>query len=483
MHWNFHQTYTQLPETFYSRVLPAKVTQPALIIMNHALAGEMGLDPALLSSPGGIAELAGCTVPPGAEPIAQAYAGHQFGSFTMLGDGRAIVLGEHVDPAGGRRDVQLKGSGLTPYSRGGDGKAVLGPMLREYIMSEAMHAMGIPTTRSLAVVTTGEVVYRETPLSGAVLTRIASSHIRVGTFQYAASRQDPALLKTLADYTMNRHFPALSDHDAPYLALLETVMRRQIALITAWMNVGFIHGVMNTDNMALSGETIDYGPCAFMDRYDPATVFSSIDSYGRYAFGNQPDIALWNLARFAETLLPLIDPDLAKAIEQAKDILARFEPQFDDQWGQALRKKLGLGNQEEGDTALAGTLLAWMKNNRTDYINTFRALMDGLEEPCGIFGQDASLLAWWKSWAERRKRQPQSSDESLLMMQRATPAVIPRNQRVEEALQAASDEQDYQPLQALLGALQDPYAHEHVRAGYQEPAPVEAPPYYTFCGT
>lgn len=483
MHWNFHQTYTQLPDTFYSRVSPAKVPQAALVIMNHALAGEMGLDPALLSSPGGIAELAGCAIPPGAKPIAQAYAGHQFGSFTMLGDGRAIVLGEHVDPAGGRRDVQLKGSGLTPYSRRGDGKAVLGPMLREYIMSEAMHVMGIPTTRSLAVVTTGEVVYRETPLSGAVLTRIASSHIRVGTFQYAASRQDPELLKTLADYTINRHFPALSDYDTPYLSLLETVMLRQIALITAWMNVGFIHGVMNTDNMALSGETIDYGPCAFMDRYDPATVFSSIDSYGRYAFGNQPGIALWNLSRFAETLLPLIHPDHAKAIEQAKDILARFEPQFDDQWGQALRKKLGLSNQEKGDTALVGTLLAWMKNNRKDYINTFRALMDGLEVPSGIFGQDPPLLAWWESWAERRKRQPQSSDESLLMMQRATPAVIPRNHRVEEALQAASDEQDYQPLKALLDALQDPFEHTRFRPGYQEPAPADSPPYFTFCGT
>ncbi len=483
MHWNFHQTYTQLPAALFSRVLPAKVPQPDLVIMNHALAAEMGLDPALLSSPDSVAELAGCAVPPGADPIAQAYAGHQFGSFTMLGDGRAIVLGEHVDPSGGRRDVQLKGSGFTPYSRSGDGKAALGPMLREYIMSEAMHVMGIPTTRSLAVVTTGERVYRETPLAGAVLTRIAASHIRVGTFQYAAVRQDPELLKSLADYTLKRHFPELPESDTPYLDLLEAVMLRQIALIAAWMNVGFIHGVMNTDNMAISGETIDFGPCAFMDRYDPATVFSSIDRNGRYAFGNQPGIALWNLTRFAETLLPLIHPDRTQAIEQARGILARFEPQFEEQWGQALRKKLGLGNQEEGDTALVGSLLAWMQKNRPDYINTFRALMDGIEAPCGIFGQDPSLLAWWKSWAERRERQPQSIDESLRMMQRATPAVIPRNHRVEEALQTASDDQDYHPLESLLDALQAPFDHKRVRPEYQEPAPGDAPPYCTFCGT
>ncbi len=483
MHWNFQQTYTQLPGTLFSRVRPAKVPQPALAIMNHALAVELGLNAELLSLPGGVAELAGCTVPPGSDPIAQAYAGHQFGSFTMLGDGRAIVLGEHVAPAGCRRDVQLKGSGVTPYSRSGDGKAALGPMLREYIMSEAMHAMGIPTTRSLAVVTTGENVYREKPLAGAVLTRIASSHIRVGTFQYAAARQDPELLKTLADYTINRHYPELSDSRIPYTALLEAVMQRQIALITAWMNVGFIHGVMNTDNMAISGETIDYGPCAFMDRYDPATVFSSIDRYGRYAFGNQPGIALWNLSRFAETLLPLIHPDHTKAAELARPILSRFEAEFENQWGQAMRKKLGLGNREDGDTALVDSLLAWMKNNRKDYINTFRALMDGLEAPCGIFDHEPSLLAWWTSWAERRKRQPLSSAESLRMMQRATPAVIPRNHRVEKALQAASDENDDQPLQELLDALQSPYSHERLRTDYQEPAPVDATPYYTFCGT
>lgn len=483
MHWNFQQTYTNLPAELFSRVVPETVPQPALAILNCGLADELGLDTELLSSLQGIAELSGCQLPHGADPIAQAYAGHQFGSFTMLGDGRAIVLGEHVDAAGRCWDVQLKGSGRTPYSRSGDGKAALGPMLREYIISEAMYALSIPTTRSLAVVTTGEAVCRETPLPGAVLTRIASSHIRVGTFQYAAALQEPAVLQTLADYTIKRHFPELQDSANPYLDFLEAVMRRQIALITAWMNVGFIHGVMNTDNMAPSGETIDYGPCAFMETYDPATVFSSIDRYGRYAFGNQPSIALWNLSRFAETLLPLIHPARSTAIEKAEDVLACFETLFEEQWSQALRQKLGLGNKAEGDGALVNELLEWMRKNRADYINTFRVLMDARETPGRYFAQDPTVAAWWQSWAGRRKRQSPSDGESLSMMQRATPAVIPRNHRVEEALQAASEAQDYKPLQALLGALQNPYDHQLVRPDYQASAPAGAPPYRTFCGT
>ncbi len=483
MHWNFQQTYTQLPEAFFSRIMPEKVPAPAAAILNYGLADELDLDPARLSSEEGVAELAGCQIPQGADPIAQAYAGHQFGAFTMLGDGRAIVLGEHVDTATRRWDVQYKGSGRTPYSRSGDGKAAIGPMLREYIISEAMHALNIPTTRSLAVVTTGEAVYREAPLPGAVLTRIASSHIRVGTFQYAAAQRDTTLLQSLADYTIRRHFPALQDAATPYLDFMEAVMLRQIALISAWMHVGFIHGVMNTDNMALSGETIDYGPCAFMDAYDPATVFSSIDRYGRYAFAHQPPIALWNLSRFAETLLPLIHPERAKAIEKAEEVLARFETLFAEQWNQALRQKLGLGNKEEGDTALVAQLLQWMHQNRADYINTFRMLMDARETPGKCFGQDAALLAWWNAWVERRKRQPQSDEDSLAMMQRATPAVIPRNHRVEEALQAASEAQDYKPLHALLEALQDPFNHQHLRPYYQTPPPADAPPYRTFCGT
>ena len=483
MHWNFQQTYTQLPAALFSSVLPASVPQPQSAVINHRLAAEMGLDPEVLSASGGVAELAGCVVPAGSEPIAQAYAGHQFGSFTMLGDGRAIVLGEHIDPAGNRWDVQLKGSGITPYSRSGDGKAVLGPMLREYIISEAMHALRIPTTRSLAVVTTGETVWRDTALPGAVLTRVAASHIRVGTFQYAASRNDPAVLKTLADYTIQRHYPELAAAENPYLAFLEDVMQRQVALITAWMNVGFIHGVMNTDNMAVSGETIDYGPCAFMDRYDPRIVFSSIDAYGRYAFSNQPPIALWNLSRFAETLLPLIHDERPKAIKQAEEVLERFEMKFQESWGTALRCKLGLGNKEEADAKLIEELLTWMHKNRADYINTFRVLMDAYDAPCGSFAHDQTLAPWWKAWAERRKRQPQSDAETLQIMQRATPAVIPRNYRVEEALQAASGGQDYKPLHALLDALQDPYDHQRERAYYQAPAPPDAPPYRTFCGT
>lgn len=483
MNWNFHQTYTQLPSSLFSRVLPEKVPQPGPAILNTKLADELGLDTALLSSPQGVSELAGCQIPKGADPFAQAYAGHQFGSFTMLGDGRAIILGEHLDSAKRRWDVQLKGSGRTPYSRRGDGKAALGPMLREYIISEAMHALNIPTTRSLAVVTTGEEVYRETQLPGAVLTRIAASHIRVGTFQYAATLQEPALLQSLADYTIKRHFPELQDSATPYLDFLEAVMARQVALISAWMNVGFIHGVMNTDNMALSGETIDYGPCAFMDSYDPATVFSSIDTYGRYAFGNQPAIALWNLSRFAETLLPLIHPERPKAIEKATNVLERFEPLFENLKSQSWRRKLGLGNKEEGDAALVDGLQAWMKTNRADYINTFRALMDARQTPGAYFGQDPALLVWWHSWEARRKRQPQSDAESLSMMQRATPSVIPRNHRVEDALNAASDAQDYKPLQGLLDALQDPYNHQRERPDYQAPAPAGGSPYFTFCGT
>ncbi len=483
MSWNFHQTYTTLPESLFSHVLPTKVPQPGWAVINATLSSELGLDSDQLSSARGMAELAGCEIPAGSEPIAQAYAGHQFGSFTMLGDGRAVVLGEHVDPTGVRWDVQLKGSGRTPYSRNGDGKAVLGPMLREYIISEAMHALEIPTTRSLAVVTTGEDVFRETAMPGAVLTRIAASHIRVGTFQYAASLQDVGLLQRLADYTIQRHFPELAESDSRYLDLLEWTMRRQVSLITAWMKVGFIHGVMNTDNMAISGETIDYGPCAFIDRYNPATVFSSIDVYGRYAFGNQPPIALWNLSRFAETLLPLLHADRNKAINRAENVLEQYERIYLAQWTDMMRGKLGLGNREEDDHKLIQMLLQRMQQNGEDYINTFRTLMNSLEAPVGIFAADPVLQDWWQCWHNRRDRQPQSDRGALQQMQRATPAVIPRNQRVEEALQAASAEKDYRPLHALLAALQDPYDHQRERSYYQEPPPTGAAPYRTFCGT
>ncbi len=484
MHWNYNQTYTNLPEALYSRVRPAKVRNPWAVMINHGLASAMGLDHDLLSAPKGLAELSGCAVPDGADPIAQAYAGHQFGSFTMLGDGRAIVLGEHLDPTGQRLDVQLKGSGLTPYSRRGDGKAALGPMLREYIISEAMFALGIPTTRSLAVVTTGEPVYREEVLEGAVLTRVAESHIRVGTFQYAATLRDLALLQALADYTICRHYPDVGDSPQPYLGLLDRVMQRQIALITAWMNVGFIHGVMNTDNMALSGETIDYGPCAFMDDYNPRTVFSSIDAYGRYAFENQPAIALWNLSRFAETLLPLLDADRTKAIACAEEVLACFEPQFREQWKKKQRAKLGLFTREAEDAKLMEALFAGMQKHRLDYINGFGVLMDSIDEPTGIFAEEPELSVWWRDWRERLHRQPQSNSEVLRMMQRATPAIIPRNHQVEAMLKAACEAKDFCPLLSLLEALRDPYNHALARdAAYLQPAPPDAPPYQTFCGT
>ena len=456
---------------------------PSAVIINDVLAAGMGLDGEQLFSPRGIAELSGNEVPHGAMSIAQAYAGHQFGSFTILGDGRAIVLGEHVDPVGMCWDVQLKGAGRTPYSRGGDGKAVLGPMLREYIISEAMHALGIPTTRSLAVVTTGETVWREIAQPGAILTRVAASHIRVGTFQYAACCRDQYVLQALADYAIWRHFPDILSCASPYLDLLDIVMQRQVALIAAWMNVGFVHGVMNTDNMALSGETIDYGPCAFMDRYEPQTVFSSIDRYGRYAFANQPSIALWNLSRFAETLLPLIHKEPSRAITLAEEVLARFEPLYQELWAAMLRKKLGLSNMEKGDGKLVHDLLMWMHRKRADFINTFRALMAAFDAPSGIFADDLELAAWWQIWTARRRRQPQSDPAALQIMQQATPAVIPRNHLVEEVLQAAAHEQNLQPLRAFLQALQDPYDHHRARAYYQDPAPADAPPYRTFCGT
>jgi serine/tyrosine/threonine adenylyltransferase len=482
--WRFNHSYTALPDVFFERVRPTPVAQPRMAVFNDALAIQLGLDPAYFQDDAGTEELAGNRLPEGAEPIAQAYAGHQFGHFTMLGDGRAILLGEHITPDNIRVDIQLKGSGQTRYSRRGDGRAALGPMLREYIISEAMHALDIPTTRSLAVVSTGEPVYRETPLPGAILTRVAASHLRVGTFQYAAALQHPEQLKALADYTINRHFPFLADNPAPYPALLEEVIARQARLIAMWMRVGFIHGVMNTDNMALSGETIDYGPCAFMDAYDPSTVFSSIDRHGRYAFGQQMNIALWNLARLAETLLPLIHDDTDKAIAIAEECLLRFGPAFQDHWEQALRHKIGLFNHEGEDETLTRDLLTIMQDKHDDYINTFHRLMESLDQPEHFCGQDPSKHAWWERWHARRQRQTQNVEEVLSLMQTSTPAVIPRNHRVEEALTFATEHQDYKPLHTLLTALRCPYDYSVKRDdAYQQPAPADAPPYCTYCGT
>ncbi len=427
---------------------------------------------------------AGNRLPSGASPLAQAYAGHQYGHFTTLGDGRAILLGEQITPRGERFDLQLKGSGPTPFSRRGDGRAALGPMLREYIISEAMHALGIPTTRSLAVATTGEEVWRQPgPLPGAVLTRVAASHIRVGTFQWAAARADEAALRALVDYTLRRHYPELSDAENPPLVLLEAVIERQASLIAQWMLVGFVHGVMNTDNMALSGETIDYGPCAFIDAYDPATVFSSIDQHGRYAYGNQPRIAQWNLARLAETLLPVLHPDETPAIALATEAVQRFTARFQHHWIAGMRRKLGLFTEEPEDASLAEALLAWMHRTKADYTNTFAALAPGA--PSAATDQmtgDAEFLQWHERWQSRLGRQPQTSAESAQLRRAHCPAFIPRNHLVEAAL-AAAEQGDLSVMERLLEVLAAPYDYDRSAPEFRSPAPAGTAGYRTFCGT
>ncbi len=446
-----------------------------MVVLNRPLAKELGLDADLL---GNAAWFAGNELPPGAEPLAQAYAGHQYGHFTMLGDGRAILLGEQMTPGGRRFDIQLKGPGPTTFSRRGDGRAALGPMLREYIISEAMHALGIPTTRSLAVVTTGEPVYREEKLPGAVLTRVAASHIRVGTFEYAAARGEKAALQALADYTLRRHYPEVVEAEQPYVAFLEAVIERQAALIARWQFVGFIHGVMNTDNMALSGETIDYGPCAFMEAYDPATVFSSIDRHGRYAYGQQPHIAQWNLARLAETLLPLLHEDEGKAVEVANEAIASFEHRFKHHWLAGMRSKLGLFTEESDDLGLILSLLDWMQQTKADFTNTFRDLSSGA---VGTLSQDTGFLDWEQRWRDRLSRQPQPKEEVVERMQRHNPAFIPRNHKVEEALAAAVDAGDLSVMERLLGVLARPYDYSQEHPEYGVPSNSES--YRTFCGT
>ncbi|MEZ0274746.1 MAG: YdiU family protein, partial [Roseimicrobium sp.] len=411
--------------------------------------------------------------------LAQAYAGHQFGNFTMLGDGRAILLGEQIFPGGGRFDIQLKGSGPTPFSRRGDGRATLGPMLREYIISEAMHALGIPTTRSLAVVTTGELVYRTEQLPGAVLTRVAASHIRVGTFEYAAALDEKANLQALADYTIQRHYPEAATAAQPYATFLDKVIERQAALIARWQLVGFIHGVMNTDNMALSGETIDYGPCAFMDAYEPSTVFSSIDRDGRYAYGRQPQIAQWNLARLAESLLPLLHQDEQKALEIANESIGHFGERFEHHWLAGMRAKLGLFTEESDDTALIESLLEWMQQTQADFTNTFRALSSSASI---THSQDPTFLDWHQRWQSRLSRQSQSASEVMESMQRHNPSIIPRNHKVEEALMAAVKEGDLSVMGRLLAVLATPYDHTQEYAE-EFSLPSKSECYQTFCGT
>ncbi|MFC0212514.1 YdiU family protein [Paenibacillus chartarius] len=480
--WNFDNSYARLPEALFSKVSLNPVALPRLAVLNESLADSLGLNVEALRSKDAIAELAGNRVPDGASPIAQAYAGHQFGHFTMLGDGRAILLGEQITPRGDRVDIQLKGSGRTPYSRRGDGRAALGPMLREYIISEAMHALGIETTRSLAVVTTGEPVYRETELPGAVLTRTAASHIRVGTFQYAAARGDVEVLRALADYTLQRHFPDVDGGENRYAAFLREVIKRQASLIAKWQLVGFIHGVMNTDNMAISGETIDYGPCAFMDVYDPETVFSSIDTYGRYAYGNQPTIAAWNLARFAESLLPLLHTDTDQAIQLAETEIAEFQQLYRGHWLSGMRRKLGLVNEESEDAALIEDLLGLMHKYEADYTNTFRALASEEREASSLF--EAEPFAEWETkWRARLDRQPESKDASRELMNSSNPAVIPRNHRVEEALDAAVNDHDFTVMERLLDVLAKPYEASPDRSVYCAPPRPSGRPYRTYCGT
>ncbi|MEQ8155419.1 MAG: protein adenylyltransferase SelO [Clostridiaceae bacterium] len=480
--WNLDNSYARLPESFFTSLNPTPVPSPKLIILNYPLAESLGLNIKALERDDGIAVLAGNEIPEGAIPLAQAYAGHQFGHFTMLGDGRALLMGEQITPKGKRVDIQLKGSGRTPYSRGGDGQAALGPMLREYIISEAMHALGIPTTRSLAVVTTGDTVLRETLQTGAILTRVASSHIRVGTFQYVSRWGTEQELKALADYTLQRHFPEAEANGNPYLSFLKEVIRSQAVLIAKWQLAGFIHGVMNTDNMAISGETIDYGPCAFMDTYDPATVFSSIDIKGRYAYGNQPYIALWNLARFAETLLPLLHEDQKEAARMAKDEISHFSELYHLNWLAGMRAKLGIFNEEEQDEFLIEDLLSMMQNYNADYTNTFRALtLD--KRPDSDFFRTAEFSEWYELWQARLGRQQESEASSRQLMKNSNPAIIPRNHRVEEALEAAAKHEDYSVMNRLLNVLSKPYAYSPEQDEYSIPPAPSACPYRTFCGT
>jgi uncharacterized protein YdiU (UPF0061 family) len=483
MGWRFDNTYSRLPEILHAPARPAKVVAPRVVILNHRLADELGLDLSRISPEAAAALFAGQELPSGAQPIAQAYAGHQYGNFTMLGDGRAILLGEHRTPSGNLVDIQFKGAGQTQFSRRGDGRAALGPMLREYIISEAMFALGIPTTRSLAVVTTGEQVYRASRLPGAILTRVAASHIRVGTFEYLAARQDETNLRMLADYAIDRHYPELAEIDSPnkYLAFFRAVMDRQAALIARWQMVGFIHGVMNTDNMAISGETIDYGPCAFMNAYRPDTVFSSIDRDGRYAYGNQPSIGQWNLARLAETLLSLFDPEQEKAIAIAMEALGEYPALFERYWLNGMREKIGLQGAEDGDLELVQSLLTWMEKSRADFSNTFRDLSTD-DLPTRDQYRDPDFQAWHSQWQLRLSREGQPSALLHAAMRRANPAIIPRNNRVEEALAAAETHDDLTVLHDLLAALATPYDPPADSAKYQESPPDDCN-YQTFCGT
>lgn len=488
--FNFDNSYARLPEHFYARIAPTPVAAPRLIKLNEDLALQLGLDPARLATPEGIEILAGNRVPDNAQPLAMAYAGHQFAHFVpQLGDGRALLLGEVIDRDGRRRDIHLKGSGQTPFSRRGDGRAALGPVLREYILCEAMAALGIPTTRALAAVTTGEYVFRDEALPGAVFARVAASHIRVGTFQFFAARGDSEGIQHLADYAIARHYPEAVNAANPYRALLDGVIHRQANLIARWMQVGFIHGVMNTDNMTISGETIDYGPCAFMDAYHPETVFSSIDARGRYAYENQPGIAHWNLARLAETLLPLLNADKDAAVKEAQDALSAFPAVFDAAYAAGFRRKLGFEQTAPGDEVLVQNLLECMDQNNADFTLTFRGLCDSAvdghnDDNVGrLFTDSASFQEWVGRWRRRLAEEGGDSQARRATMRSANPAFIPRNHLVAEAILAGVTRADFQPFERLLTVLARPYDDQPGADSYGAPPLPHQVVRQTFCGT
>ena len=478
INWNFNNTYFNLSKSFKEDINPIPVKNPELILLNKELASKLNLDFSKVSKKELSNIFSGNSLPNGSNSIAQAYAGHQFGHFTMLGDGRAILLGEHISKSNKKYDIQFKGSGKTSFSRNGDGRAALGPMLREYIISESMNSLNIPTTRSLAVVKTGEKVNREKTLQGAILTRVASSHIRVGTFQYIAATQNIDDLETLVEYTINRHYPEIKSSKTKALDLLNLVMEKQCQLVVDWMRVGFIHGVMNTDNMAISGETIDYGPCAFMDHYDPKTVFSSIDKFGRYAFSNQPPITKWNLARFAECLIPLIDKNENTSIKIASEIIDNFQNIYEEKWLNMMRDKLGLFGEDMNDKKLINDLLKLMEKNKSDYTNTFYNLMDIKNN---IY-KDKNFIIWINNWKKRVNSNKTSNQKQIELMKKSNPVVIPRNHKVEEAL-AAAEEGNFEVVINLLSILKKPYDLQKNSADYQSPPPLSDQKYQTFCGT
>ena len=478
--WCFDNTYYKLSDIFKEDIKPIPVKKPELVLLNKTLAENLNLNFSNLDNQELSELFSGNSLPKGSNSIAQAYAGHQFGHFTMLGDGRAVLIGEHLSKDNKRYDIQFKGSGKTAFSRNGDGRAALGPMLREYVISEAMNGLGIPTTRSLAVVKTGEDVIRETSLPGAILTRIASSHIRVGTFQYIAARQKKDEIEVLLNYVIDRHYPDIKNSKNKATELLSIILEKQINLVVNWMRVGFIHGVMNTDNMSISGETIDYGPCAFMDTYDPKTVFSSIDQMGRYAYFNQPVITKWNLSRFAECLIPLIDKNQEKAIQLATEIINSFEKKYEEKWLNMMRDKLGLFGIDEKDKFLILDLLTWMHQKKIDYTNIFCHLMnENIKEDKDYENED--FKNWKKRWNERLKTNNNTPEKSLKLMRSANPIVIPRNHKVEEALEAA-EKNNFKPITRLVEILKDPYSQQKNIINYQIPSNSEKK-YQTFCGT